>query len=350
MNDNASPDPRVIDVAYYYPEPYWEIQEVDALKTLLLFFDRIAILLPRYMRGRATEADPVLAAPLYQAGLLEILEPEDFLDQEVVDGLGEALLALLRGGAFDDLDRSEFFQPISRSRLGWDADIHLASDLVNELLGHGLAEKPRPSDLAVPLHPAVRTTILILLSQLTKGAGRRRGIELHPATSRPDVVSALVRTLSLPSMPSAGNIVALDAEAVALDLSSVPLDEILAFRAEQGEAFRNYARDVRETVAILSSVDAIERDRLLRDRRGELSDRAAELRRSARAAWRKSLVSVALGGAGAGWYLKTGDPLSALFAATSGLLGTESPPRATAYTYLITAQASLPRTTGRRCE
>jgi hypothetical protein len=39
-------------LAYYYPEPYWRGREIDAIKNLLLFFDGIAILLPRYMRGR----------------------------------------------------------------------------------------------------------------------------------------------------------------------------------------------------------------------------------------------------------------------------------------------------------
>jgi len=49
--------------AYYYPAPYWLVGEADWLKTLLLFFDDIAILLPRYMRGRPELADPVLANP-----------------------------------------------------------------------------------------------------------------------------------------------------------------------------------------------------------------------------------------------------------------------------------------------
>ena len=53
------------NLAYYYPEPYWliEIDEGDAIKNLLLFFDGIAILLPRYMKGRERAADPILASP-----------------------------------------------------------------------------------------------------------------------------------------------------------------------------------------------------------------------------------------------------------------------------------------------
>lgn len=49
------------DVAYYYPAPYWMPHETDWIKSLLLFFDRVAILLPGYMYGRHRTADPTLA-------------------------------------------------------------------------------------------------------------------------------------------------------------------------------------------------------------------------------------------------------------------------------------------------
>ena len=71
------------DLAYYYPQPYWRGEESDGLKNLLLFFDGIAILLPRYMAGRPAAADPVLAGPLREQGLLRVLEPETFVDQQV---------------------------------------------------------------------------------------------------------------------------------------------------------------------------------------------------------------------------------------------------------------------------
>lgn len=46
------------EIAYYYPEPYWLSDEGGWVKSLLLFFDEIAILLPSYMRGRHIRADP----------------------------------------------------------------------------------------------------------------------------------------------------------------------------------------------------------------------------------------------------------------------------------------------------
>ena len=55
---------RLPDLAYYYPEPYWEEKESAQLKSLLLFFDKIGILLPRYMYGQHHSADISLARPL----------------------------------------------------------------------------------------------------------------------------------------------------------------------------------------------------------------------------------------------------------------------------------------------
>lgn len=72
-----------LDVAYYYPAPYWGMGEGGWVKSLLLFFDKVSILLSDYMYGRHRLADPVLAEPLEDQGLLEVLEPKTWIDQEM---------------------------------------------------------------------------------------------------------------------------------------------------------------------------------------------------------------------------------------------------------------------------
>jgi hypothetical protein len=139
------------EVAYYYPEPYWRVGEVDSLKTLLLFFDEIAILLPRYMRGRETAADPVLAGPLHEQGLLRVLEPEVFVDQQMTEELSEVVVELITGGAFDDLETTGYYAELSRSRMGWDADVDLAGMVIEELEARNLA---RPSQDGVSVPPS----------------------------------------------------------------------------------------------------------------------------------------------------------------------------------------------------
>ena len=132
------------ELAYYYPEPYWGIREIDPIKNLLLFFDGIAILLPRYAQGRETVADPVLAGPLRERGLLRILEPETFVDQQVTEPLITAVTELVTGGAFDGLERPQYgYQELSRSRMGWDADVELSEMITEELISRDLA---RPTE------------------------------------------------------------------------------------------------------------------------------------------------------------------------------------------------------------
>ena len=72
--DSALRKPKVdkvnerLDVAYYYPAPFWGMGEGGWVKSLLLFFDKVSILLPGYMYGRHHLADPVLAEPLEDRG------------------------------------------------------------------------------------------------------------------------------------------------------------------------------------------------------------------------------------------------------------------------------------------
>ena len=183
------------DTAYYYPAPYWLQEEEDWIKTSLLFFDDVAILLPDYMRGRHRDATPWLTGPMEEQGLLQILEPKEWVDAEMAEKLADIMVDLLARGVFDELPQSGYFAELSRSRIGYGADVDLAQFLVNELTQRKLA-KPCEDGVSIPMHPAVRTTILVILSQLAREAGSRRGMVLHPATDNPDASTDLLDTLS----------------------------------------------------------------------------------------------------------------------------------------------------------
>jgi hypothetical protein len=333
------------EVGYYYPEPHWRLEEIDELKNLLLFFDGLAILLPRYMHGREVAEDPVLAGPLAEQGLLTVLEPEDFVDQQMTEALHEALVELITADAFADLDPTSYYAELSRSRLGWNADVSLSSMVIEELERRGLA-RPSEDGVSVPLHPAVRKTVLVLLSQLARETGHRHGLDLHPVTSDHSAVDALIEVLSLSPLPSSGHIVALDLEAVSLNLAPVPLDEVIGFRDEHGAQYREYARTVRRTIIELSPLPPDDRSRLLMDRREELADLADSLRRTARRSWRRPLANVAVGGVGAAWQgAAYHDPIGAALALGAGLLGAlgSTPVNAGAYSYLFQASRELAR-------
>lgn len=340
MPDGQEKEP---EVAYYYPAPYWSYGEVDQVKTLLLFFDEIAILRPKYMQGIERRSDPVLAGPLLDLGLLQVLEPETFVDQQMTEDLATAMVALLTEGAFDRLDPAGHFQELSQSRIGWAADVSLAAMLSEELVARGLARSSEDG-VSIPMHPVVRTTVLVLLAQLARGAGRRQGLDLHPATSQTQPAESLVQTLSRAEMPSAGHLVALDLEAVTLDLSRVPLDELLDFRTTHAAEYRSYARELRSVLLQLGPLGEDARRTLLADRREELAERAFGLRQTSRRAWRPGIVgvaSVSIGLAGAAWeVMGNHDPVSAALALTAGLTGLIPSRQVDAYSYIISAVRS----------
>ena len=336
------------DVAYYYPAPFWGWDEGGWVKSLLLFFDKVSILLPGYMYGRHHVASPALAEPLEDLGLLEVLEPGYWVDGDMTKGLADAVIGMLANGVFDDLSEEVRFRELSQSRIGYGADIELAEWVVSELQQKGLA-KPSEDGVSIPLHPVVRTTILVLLAQLSRSAGRKRGVNVHPATHDKSAVMDLIDTLSRERMPSRDGVIALDLEPVSLNLDSVPLDELLEFRKEHQAAHRAYMRDLRGFMAELADIDLPEdRKALLLKRQKEIAEMAHELQSSTSRMLGRNLPSWSLGLAGSAWSAVAGDPIGTVLSTlglASSLLGFKStdPTNVTAYSYLFRAERTFPK-------
>ena len=303
------------EIAYYYSAPFWRSQESGWIKSLLLFFDRVAILLPSYMYGRHEVTDPSLVAPLEDQGLLDVLDPTDWIDEEMTNQLAEVIVSLLVEGAFDELDRDRTFAELSNTRMGIHVDVSLTDMLVEELLARDLA-RPSEDGVSIPLHPTVRQTILVLLGQLSRVAGARRGLAVHPTSSSSNGISDLAAILSSDLMQTASGTVMLDAEPVTLNLDLVPLDEVLDFRDEHQVAHKTYMRDIRRFMADLAQIDDLaDRDAELLERREEIADAARGLQRATRRAFRKNLRTCSLGIAGSAWSLAAGDPFGFILSA-----------------------------------
>jgi len=329
----------LLDVAYHH-EPYWSPGQGDWIKSLLLFFDGVAVLVPDYMRDRPLFTDPTLAQPLADQGLLHRLSPETLVDQQTAEALTELLDDLLRTDAFDGLDRDTAFAEISHSRLGATADAGLTEVVLDQLRERGLA---RPSaGVSTPLHPAVRAFVLVVLPQLLRAPAEAAGYALQPASTQPRTARALMDALNLAAMPTTGHVVAADLEQVTLDLGPVPLDEVLDFRRQHGEQHRAYARDLRQFVRHAAALTQADQEQAFLDRREALADAADELRRLARTSWRRPLATFGLGIAGSAVTLAYGNPIGAGLTAAGALLGLrrQADP-ASAYTYLFQAQQSL---------
>lgn len=325
------------EIAYYYPNPVWH--KSDWVKNLILFFDGIALLVPDYMRDRPFMHDPAIVAGLEQHGLLTIIEPETFIDRQTTEALASTMTDILVSGALDGLTaKPTEFHELSYSRLGSRVDEGLAAMIRDELIKRELA-KESEDGVSIPMHPFVRSLILVLLAQFLRPVGKNKGLDLYPATDVPQIHEALRELLNLPTVPSAAHVVSLDMQTVGVDLGPIPIDEVLDFRAQNRKQYRTYAHNVRKFIREIGQLPLEEQQEELRARAAELEEAAAHLRRQAQKAWRQPLA-FGLGLAGATWQVKNGDIFGGLLTLGAAVAGADfaAPADAGAFSYLFNAQ------------
>jgi hypothetical protein len=155
---------------------------------------------------------------------------------------------------------------LSNSRLGGSADTALTEIVLEQLRDRGLARRSKDG-VSVPLHPTVRTFVLVVLSQLLRAPAEAAGYALQPTSTRPQMLQVLLEALQMLHCRLTGHVVTFDLEQVTLDLSPIPLDEVLDFRSQHGTEYRAYARNLRQFVRDLAALDQDGRDQAFSDRR-----------------------------------------------------------------------------------
>lgn len=322
------------DIAFYYPGHIW--YDTDRIKSMLLFFDGVGFLIPEYKQGEPERLDPVLAGPLREHNLLHYFVADEVIDTNMSEQLANAMGDVITSGALTPLASEETaFHSLSMSRLGYGGNRKVAEDLFNRLRGMGLARDSEDGS-SIPMHPTVRYLILVMLAQILRAPARAMGLELAPITDRTKVMRSLHEILDLPSSPSAGRIVEFDLQTVSVDLSSIPLDEVLDFRSQHLEMHQKYMRGLRRFAREISLLPVADQDRAMADRQAELDDYASDVKQASRKAWHKP-ATLGLGLAGAAWAATTGNPISALFALGGAALSAvdSNPQEISAYSYMI---------------
>ncbi|WP_043472137.1 hypothetical protein [Kitasatospora sp. MBT66] len=316
-----------LELAHYYPGWIWDDAAVGRMKSLLLYFDGFALLLPEHHFGTTVAREARLAGPLHDKGLLHNLEPDTWLDADS---------AMLVQEAAQNTRRSTVQEPLNAARTGdfsgsITADhfgpVEIRAPRIDELLQSGAVTRLRP-DLGpdmVEMAPTAREAALMALALVA---------QQRIADSRLHLVGDLAEANHATAFA-----VHRDLEDVGIDLSPVPLDEILDFKKRYGDDYKRYARELRVFVRALEGIDhPADRKQLLNDRKESLADQAAELRRTRRA-WGRPLASLALAGAGAAWTLHQPDLVGALLGLSQAASGFTTPPKQhTPFTYLLEAR------------
>ena len=324
------------DIAFYYPGHIW--YDTDQIKSMLLFFDGVGILIPEYKKGEPERLDPVLAGPLHDLNLLHYFVADEIIDSETTKHLATVMGQVIESGVFEPLMRENTaFHSLSMSRLGFSGNAELAGELFEKLRAMNLARDSEDGS-SIPMHPQVRYLVLVLLAQMLRDSVRETGCEAAPITDRPRIVEALAELLSLPVSPAVGRVVEFDIQAVAPNLSAVPLDEVLDFRDQYKDEHKRYMLGLRAYARQISLLPLDEQERALADRQQELDEYAADIKRVSRKEWRKP-ATIGLGLAGAAWSAVSNDAITALL--SLGLVVTNATDfprkRIDAFSYLMSA-------------
>lgn len=318
-------------VGYYYTDWLWPESAIDSMKSLLLFFDQLALVLPQRLRDRVIEDDPVLAAPLHERGILINLNPQSWLEEKDSDRIVRAVLEALRHDfTIQGMDGSE--STLTTSHFGFNSIA--TRSLLAELRQRGLISG-EVEDTVVRMDPATRLLILTALAALVHERSADMGLDLslvafhnsntpRSAWSRKShgeltVVQSDGHTISRESLEF--RTFWTDLQEVGVDLAAVPLDEILQFRQEHGLQYRAYLRNLRSFVNDLERAGTDHNDILDRflERREELRDQGNDLRRLSRKTFRLRAAILSVTIAATAWSSYHGDEVAALLSSLSRL-------------------------------
>lgn len=328
------------EFAHYYGDWIWEEEVTAWVKSLLLFFDGIALIIPEARAEQLIDSDPVLAQPLAELGLLRNYWPEtsamiypsslpaDY--SEYFRRVAELCERTPEGGAFSESDLRSLTAEIS-------PELKCIIETFSRKVSH--AKQRFGDDPSNMRALTVSGAAMVAAQNITE-------VAIQPVIEKEDA-AAFVAAIMGSRDKGRAKIMTSDTRHVGLDLEAVPLDEVLAFRSQHGPEYRAYSRDVRQFVLTLSQLSEAEQESALMERRAELDDRADELRRVGRSAFKHQAVSLGFGLAGAAWTLVHGEDMwGATFtagAAAAGLTMPTAGPIGAAYTYVLQAKADLTR-------
>ncbi|MET8682334.1 hypothetical protein ABZW18_33425 [Streptomyces sp. NPDC004647] len=336
------------ELAHFYPGWIWDDQSVGQMKSLLLFFDGFALLLPEEHFNSVVTREVQLAEPLKQAGLLHNLEPRDWLDRATAAHIRRVAEYVLpdtsaAGGRYPNLGAISMGH-LAFSTLVGGGSAEDADRVVERLLRSGAVTRRRP-DLGadmVEMPGHVRAAVLMTLALAAQAKVSDQRIHLVGKYQQSAYASAVEHVMprgvrkALPKARRAGEVLHRDILDVGIDLSRVPLDEVLDYKREHGAEYRKYAQDLRRFVGELEAAEPHDRQRRIDERAEMLADHASALRR-ARRAWGRPVAAVVLAGAGAAWTLhQANDALGAIISLVGATVGAAPPNRPESpFTYLF---------------
>lgn len=336
------------DYLYYATGWIWPEEYAGKIKSLLLFFDGVTLSLPEELLPGVIDRSPALAQPLFEKQMLINLPPEDSLTPASSSQLARALTQWIHDNPGDH-GISFHERPLTITSAHWgertDRQITNARRFTEKMQHMGLA---RATGELWELSPQVHLLVLMAYCHsLQESIAERSELTLQPvldgqAARWPPqrLFEAITRCTNPRGLSrqrrSAVQVIESDWHEVGVDLTNVPLDEILDFRAEHREGFSSYTHGLRNLILSTGQLNDEQFAAELRVRAEQISEEAASLRKVTRRAFGQTAAATVLALCGATWTATQGDLIGALFATASAGVGFARPSRpVTAYSYFF---------------
>ena len=174
------------------------------------------------------------------------------------------------------------------------------------LKARGLMRSIKNSNL-VQLDPRVRLLVLTVFAQAFRSQLLDRGVIVHPLTDSSRLANNMEiyldgaqRLWSYDDFMSPSQL-STDLLDVGADLSNVPLDDVLSFRQENRAHYISYATSLRQFLVTQATLSPAERRKAREERRREIQEQAAELRKISRSAFGIRSAALLFSLVGAAW-------------------------------------------------
>jgi hypothetical protein len=330
------------EFAHYFGDWVWRSDLTGWVKSLLLFFDGIAVAVPFRVANFLFQSEPYLAQPLIEKGLLRNFAPELWLPEATHISRRDLESARARVIQWEIASASSSVIPMSLL-LEYNEEISFMIELYHYISEHidilltGKVRRELPPDSWRALMVGITSRLLVQ---------NVNEVAIQPVIKDSNAGRFVASVIGSPARDSRPNIVLGDIARVGIDLSDVPLDEVIDFRRTYGPEYRAYSKEVRDFVLSLSLMTENDRIAAIAARRADFDDRVARLQRIGRQSFKRQSISLGFGLAGAVWTLAHGDPWGAAFAAGATAAGFSRPSLGSigaAYTYVFRAGNQLAR-------
>lgn len=269
---------------YYYPgsriNSFWAKQS-------LLFFSRINVLVPPGHSGPRRVFNDYSWGhfdELLDNDLVVPLAPDKVMSQQLSERIVEAIFEEVLSNPSEYISERDLpgSFDVHRLKLGYGAEPALFQMLVEGLIESGVhLEYASAGFWRVP--PKLRALInLVHATTIPDAIADATGRTIRPVTNYPDVNLGVSGVTASLFQARDDEILSFDCEALDLDVSRVPVDEIVDFRSRHSEGLRHYLLDTHKFAKELSDTPDYLRAAVLRERKQEIDQFVQKMNRDGR--------------------------------------------------------------------